>query len=56
MVRESKPDAPISDPEATDRGSGHTRFRGREGLRSLVIMLFHLASVACLFLIGTCGR
>jgi hypothetical protein len=56
MDGDVKPTPSNPAPRAGDRGSGHPRFGDRDGLRSLVLLLFLLATVACLLLVGKFGR
>jgi hypothetical protein len=52
MNGDSERDAAGSEPRRKDRASHDTRFRRRDGLRSVVILLLVLAAVACLIFIG----
>jgi hypothetical protein len=55
MDGEREPDALKRDSGLTGGSSGGTRLRGRDGLRSIVVLVIILAAVACLFLVGRFG-
>jgi hypothetical protein len=56
MDAELEPKPPGGDPGAKARDSKRAWLRGREGLRSALVLLIILAAVACLFLVGKFAR
>jgi hypothetical protein len=50
------PEGVNADPPGRDPGSKPGWFAGRDGLKTILILLFITAAVACLLLIGRFGK